>query len=89
MYPLNVCGPSAAHIGEFLKMVLKKDEPKNVQYLTEIYYVDSQCTQLSSSPMMTREFSLLSCRGFIAAQDVVVVPMIYAIGKMSDDEVKQ
>jgi hypothetical protein len=57
--PLDFCGPSAAHVREFLKIVLKKDEPKQLQYLTHQFYVDSQCTQLSTSTWNIATFSLL------------------------------
>jgi hypothetical protein len=67
---LNYCGPSAAHKAEFVKVTV---EPEAATYqLTDTYFTDSICTQLSQLfPQRLRPFllflvnSLLPLKSFL------------------------
>jgi hypothetical protein len=89
LHPLN--SYLGANVGEFLQAVHERDELNKVHRLTYNHYVDSQCTQLSTSPVETETFSLLPCKDFTFAEAYMLVPNLDKMikGTMTPEKLKE
>jgi hypothetical protein len=73
---LNYCAPSSENFGEFVKVSVQNDTRRSLYHVTETYYIDPECSQLSfSEEPNSKIFPSLPCQGSVSAQIISAIPL--------------